>query len=194
MPEPSEFEPSEFNRRGAPDERDVDRIFGAPDVFSSRRDDPRDKAFQDDRDAEWLPAGPERGIDDRYEQAGDASYSASEWDDEQQYAHPPLQFSLRALFAAFLLTGFFALAYLYARLFGFLLFFSVAAIMGARARRKRERMVATMFFGGAAALCGGLMMAESSRAPVALFGLLLACLGGYATLHGLALVASSFWE
>ena len=123
--------------------------------------------------------------------------STREFSDSEFYGEVesrPLQFQLRALFAALLLTGLFSMAYLYQRLFGFLLFFAVATAMGARARGKRERMVATMFFGGAALLCGGLMMAESSRPPIAIMGLILACLGGYASLHGLALVVSSFWE
>ena len=115
-------------------------------------------------------------------------------DDSMDVASSPLQFPLTALFVALLLTGLFSLAYLYQRAFGFLLFFAVATTVAARTKRKRERVIATLFFGGAAAICGGLMMAESSRPPVALAGLVVACLGGYASLHSVALVIASFWE
>jgi hypothetical protein len=106
----------------------------------------------------------------------------------------PLQFPLSALFLAMLLTGLFSLAYLYQRTFGFLLFFAMAAAMGSRAKGKRERAIATMFFGGAAALCAGLMLAEASQPAIGLSGLAIACVGGYSALHGLALVVVSFWE
>ncbi len=51
-----------------------------------------------------------------------------------------------------------------------------------------------MFFGGAAALCAGLMLAEASQPAIGLSGLAIACVGGYSALHGLALVVVSFWE
>ncbi len=106
----------------------------------------------------------------------------------------PLQFPVSALFLAFLLTGLFSLAYVYQQTFGFLLFFAAAAAFGSRAKGKRERVIATMFFGGAAGICAGLMLAESSRSALAISGLAIACIGGYASLHGLALVIVSFWE
>lgn len=116
------------------------------------------------------------------------------WEEEEPPPRRPLQFRLRALFTALLLTGLFSLAYIYQRAIGFLLFSIVATTFAARARGQRERLVATAFFGGAALFCGGWMMAESGRPPVALVGLVLTCIGGYVSLHGLALVIASFWE
>ena len=163
--------------------------------MTSNQDESQDEAIDDvDRVFASLSDDLDELTGEGFSDAGESERRLSESEYYGEVESRPLQFQLRGLFAALLLTGLFSMAYIYQRIFGFLLFFIVASFFGARARGKRERMVATMFFGGAAMMCGGLIMAEFSRPPIVIFGLILACLGGYASLHGLALVASSFWE